>query len=242
MGEAKRKRMAGGAVNAMDSVDREMVFKAIMQVTLAKADFSGADCISQAWAGAGLLKALGVPAIAVAGSAAWRVGPGHADVISHAPELGGSKYSPAGARKAGMFHCWIEVDDGPASMLIDLSTWQLKKKGAALDAADGGTTNIHFCPPYIWVSRHEATRTSLKAVRASFDAGVYSYVRKPELEALVFDPNHVEEAGLNELVVAAEFCYSALKSGQRVQVLGIDDAGNISPGDADAVIPYYKVE
>lgn len=219
MGEAARRRKQADQLNALlASVDRSAAQQAVNQVVSAITDFHGADCLLYASIGAGLLNQLGVPARAAAGSAVWRVGPGDSDLISHAPELGGSMFVPAQAPgKMGMFHAWIEVGD----LVIDFSTHALADKARMLDAADGGTTRVDWCPQALWLYKSEML--SLSQVRDHAHAGVCAYVRKDQVESVVL--GEMAQTDLEAAVLAALHVYHSACAGQEVRVIGVGENG-----------------
>lgn len=223
MGEASRKRKLTQALaDQLQAVDRDAAHKALDQVVRAITDFHGADCLLYAEIGAGLLAHLGLPARAVAGSAAWRVGPGDSDLISHAPELGGSLFHPEihsehSLVKAAMFHAWIEVGD----LVIDFTTGTLRDKARMLDQADGGNTRVDWSPPALWINKAELL--PLKAVRDHPHAGVCSYVRHERLESAVL--GSIDAQSLEVAIHAAAYAYRAAVDGQKLQVIGMGDDG-----------------
>lgn len=234
MGEAKRKKeMAAALPPTIPVIDRDKFIQALGMVIQAITDFSGADCTLYAMIGAEALKAKGFAAVPAAGSAAWRVGRGDGDMISHAPEAIGQIFVPAGAVKAGMFHAWIEARHGADVFVIDATTAQLRQKAASLDELDGGTTSVEFSPDYLWISLRDATRMSFSAVTQSFDAGVYAYLRKPEIEPVVFSAESKEN--LDSYVFATLQCYEMLCQNQTVQVVGLGEDGPTLPDQ-----PSYK--
>jgi hypothetical protein len=219
MGEASRKRKMAEQMKAqLQAVDREALAKAMKLVVHAITDFHGVDCLLYAKIGAGLLTKLGVPAQAAAGSAVWRVGPGDSDLITHAPELGGAMFVPASAQgQAGMFHAWIEVGD----LVIDFTTHSLVDKARMLDEADGGTTQVDWCPPSLWLDKSEML--TMQEVRDHRDAGVCTYVRKEAVEKVVL--GGMDEAKLETAVLAALQAYRSVVAGHEVQVIGLGEDG-----------------
>lgn len=203
------------------NVNRALFAQAVRDVCRAISDFGGADCTLYAIIGAQALCELGLPARAAAGSAAWRVGPGDPDVLSHAPEITGQLFVPEGASRAGMFHAWVEVDavDGAEAAVADFTTWQLPAKARALDQADGGTTRVDFKPEYLWIPRRQATRLSAHDVLQSFDTGVYMYRRHESIEQLVLS----DEARAKALpyVMPTMLAYRALCRGDRITMVGV---------------------
>lgn len=220
MGEAKLKAQRAPA---MEALDRNMVASAVRQVVSAITGFQGADCLLYAHVGAGLLRSLGIPVRAVAGSAVWRVGDGDSDILSHAREVNGQAYLPDDPYcPAAMFHAWIE---GPR-VLIDFSTCSLRDKAAALDAADGGRTNVLWAPEFLW-TEPKATNVMLHdamAVVQAPKAGVCYYRRHPDIEQFVFAEDLPVSMG--QAIFAAQAAYSASLRGDRLQIIGVDENGD----------------
>ncbi len=221
MGEAKRKQASSAVgTTAAASVQPAFVAKAVRQVIEAITDFHGADCLLYASVGAHLLRSLGVDAQAVAGSAAWRIGSGDGDVISHAREIQGPRYGHADAVEAGMFHAWIA---GPG-ILADFTTSSLRLKAELLDAADGGITTVDWSPDYLWLvgnGPHPGQVKEPNQVRMAAHAKVFCYRRHAEVERLVFDNKELREAELAQLYFGVRTAYRALCEGASIQIVGV---------------------
>ncbi|MTJ93908.1 MAG: hypothetical protein F8N36_13780 [Desulfovibrio sp.] len=218
MGDVLRKfHVAAGS-----DIDIELVASAVQQVVGAVTDFHGADCLLYAKLGAALLRFLGVQAEAVAGSAAWRVGAGDGDVISHALEVAGQGFVPHNSMGlAAMFHAWIE---GPG-FLIDFSTCTLKAKAQALDNADGGRTNVEWAPNYLSIDPDNAPALldRAMAVVQAAEGGVYFYRRHAQIERVAF-----AESGdtlIRTLLFAARSAYAAAKRGENIRIVGLVSDG-----------------
>lgn len=249
MGEAKRKRMAQAAVlNGVsgpptnpiaDQIDVSRVAASVRQVIEAITDFHGADCLLYAHIGAGLLSSLGMKEVkAVAGSAAWRVGSGDADVISHAREINGMQFTQTESHQAALFHAWIETPD----LVIDLSISTLRTKAAQLDAADGGKTSVDWCPDFIWYSKSRRACVSSveggptakgdavlrpRSVLMAPDAGVFNYTRHADIESFALPERGELEESLGTAVFAAQAAYAALGRGERINVIGVSEEGGL---------------
>jgi hypothetical protein len=223
MGEAKaRKKAAQAAVAAIAGVDRKIMSQAVIKTMSAITDLEGADCLGYAIIGAGLLKNLGVPARAVAGHASWRVGPGDGDMVVHDPGAEAVTVHQPFTKpdiKAAMFHAWIEVDGPSGIEVVDLTTFQLADKARALDAIDGGKTQVDFCPDFIWERAPGAQWTS-RAVAQAPQGGVFSYRREPRIEGAVF--SRVDHEALETAVSTASFVYDKLARNEPVMVIGVD--------------------
>lgn len=211
--------------NDAQEFNKEFFVQSVRQVVSAVTDLPGSDCILYAAVGAGLLSKLGFDAEPAAGSAAWRVGEGDADVISHATEITGPVYGPGASegKLAGMFHAWVSVSTTKGDDIVDLTTWQLKKKGRELDLADGGTTTVDYCPDFLWVSADSDKLLTPRDVLQSYDSGVFAYIRKPSVESVVFNDGIMEEA--QRLTVAAHLCYQTSLRGEAIAVVGINENG-----------------
>ena len=223
MGDAKRKKAAAaGAAQSLGAINPAHAAAAVRQVVQAITDFHGADCLLYASIGAHLLRSLGVEAQAVAGSAAWRIGPGDGDVISHAREIQGPRYGHADAVRAGMFHAWIA---GPG-LLADFTTFLLPLKATLLDEADGGTTAIDWAPEYLWLTGPAPQPGQVPEpdmVRMAADAKVFCYLRHSNIEAIVLANREAREAELQQAYFAVKASYSALRDNRPLQVVGVGE-------------------
>jgi hypothetical protein len=164
MGEARRKRALAQQLNAERAaleVAVQQVSHALRRLSEAASANLGSDCYTHAELGRVLLGDLGFTFETCVGAAAWRIGSADGDVVSHIPSIQG--HLPPGARGFA-YHAWLESGD----WLVDLTTYQLRRKAADLDAADGGHTNVDWCPDYLLLSRPEVAdyRTVAKAPAA----------------------------------------------------------------------------
>ena len=191
MGAAKqRKQQQGMALKAIAPASSK-ISSAIIKLANAASSHLGADCYIHAAIGRELLSDFGIESRIAIGFAAWRVGQGDGDVISHHPSQ--QNYGPAGVQ-AFPYHAWLESGD----VLIDFTTYQLHKKAADLDAADGGSTTVAWCPEYLVLPRSGIR--SYKDV-AQLDAGLAYYEEVPGLNEqmaskFIFDPRDAEAARL----------------------------------------------
>lgn len=189
MGQAKQRKMAGATVDPRLVKELGRVASAVRRICSASSSRLGSDCALHASLSAELLLRLGWEARVVAGFAGWRVGEGHGDVILHAP----MPDMPPPKPNELPFHVWIEV----GNFLFDPTTYQLRQKAAELDALDGQTTIVNWCPDYLAV--HRDTLFSLRSVRTG-SSGTYYYQREQLVEGKVFgscfgaDPEDVELA------------------------------------------------
>jgi len=173
MGEAKRRAQARKQLLALiEQADLSRISSALRRLASAASANFGSDCYIHSAIAQELLCRLGIEAILVAGYAAFRVGDGDPDVIVHAP-LPGMPHQPGGAA----YHAWLEVED----FILDFTTYQLRDKAAQLDALDGGTTTVIWCPDYLFAPKVSiSTFQNVKMLHA----GLYHYERVPDLEAL----------------------------------------------------------
>ena len=175
MGEAKRRRLR--EAEQKDQRDAlaeavERVGAALRKLATAASGNIGRDCYLHAVLGQKLMAELGFKGYVAVGYAAWRVGSGDGDVISHTPHTVG--HVPAGM-KGFAYHAWLTYED----FIIDLTTYQLEVKARELDAADGGHTTVAWCPPALLLPKR-AVRTYQQVAKAP-DAGVAHYHAEPAL-------------------------------------------------------------
>lgn len=182
MGEAKRRRAALEKMHyAAHSVGT-----AIRKLATAASSNLGGDCYLHAALGRALLADLGIEARLVAGYASWRIGPQDGDVIAHVRQVQG--YLPAGAQGFA-YHAWIEV----AGTIIDFTTYQLRRKAAELDALDGGSTTVAWCPDLLILRRRDV-RTYADV--AKLHQGLAFYEEAPGLESLLAEQFSLDEGDL----------------------------------------------
>lgn len=191
MGEAKRRRHDLEAQMATVLATAKQVGAAIEKLATASSPSLGSDCYMHASLSQIALRALGIEAKIEVGAASWRVGPSQDDSIGHHPNIQG--YVPPGG--VGLpFHAWLRHGD----ILIDTTTYQLRKKAAMLDAGvnDGITTVVTWCPP---VLVEPVTNVwSFNAVVQADRPGRFFYQVIPQLQAVVEghardpDPQDVE--------------------------------------------------
>lgn len=172
MGQAKRK-LSVEAKPLHEFVGE--ITQALQRLAAAASEMYGGDCYMHAALGREILKTRGVEARIVIGEAAWRIGSGDGDVISHTRKTQG--YKPVGFN-AYPYHAWLEYD----GQVIDLSTYQLPDKAAKLDAADGGKTKVEWAPPFIL--RHRSALRSYEEV-AQGGVGLCWYERMEDIEAYI---------------------------------------------------------
>ncbi len=173
MGEAKRRQLRAEQLTALeDAVSR--VASAVRRLASAASSRLGSDCYLHAELGRRLLEDEGFVCQRVTGFAAWRVGPGDGDVVSHTPKAALQHLPPGEIGFA--YHAWLTCQD----YLIDLTTYQLRKKAADLDAADGGRTLVEWCPDHLLVPKRASH--DYREVAQSLRSGVFYYEPRPGLD------------------------------------------------------------
>ncbi|MFZ4856088.1 MAG: hypothetical protein ACOYL3_06795 [Desulfuromonadaceae bacterium] len=172
MSTYKLKRRAQ-AHKLLDSIDLPRISSALRLLATAASGNRGSDCYIHAAIAQAILNRLGVTSKIVAGYAAFRVGDGDSDVILHSP-VPGMPLQPG----AVAYHVWLEAYGN----IIDFTAYSLRTKAAQLDALDGGTTNVTWCPDYLFV-----LKTAVSPMRdvIQLRAGLFHYLRVPTLEAKI---------------------------------------------------------
>jgi len=189
MGEAKRRALQAAQLKEEHARLREHVARvsiALRKLNIAASSHLGTDCYVHAEYGRILLQDLGSETRLRAGFAAWRVGTGDGDVISHSPNTQG--YLPPGAQGFA-YHAWLEGYE----CVIDFTTYQLREKARQLDAADGGRTNVEWCPDYLILPRREIRQ--YRQVAAALEAGVAYYEARQDITQLLkeqFTPDETD--------------------------------------------------
>jgi hypothetical protein len=182
MGEAKQRRKESSAL--IEAVNR--VSGALRKLACAASSHLGSDCYLHAELGRVLLADLGIEARRVVGYAAWRVGEGDSDVVAHVAQVPG--YLPAGAQGFA-YHTWLEAGD----TILDFTTYQLRRKALELDALDGGSTTVAWCPDFL-VLRKRDVRTYADV--AKLTTGLAYYEESPGLESLLAPQFTLDEGDL----------------------------------------------
>lgn len=172
MGEAKRRKGRQAARGDELRAAVALVGHAIRRLAIAASGNLGSDCYSHAVLGQVLLNDLGFDARLAIGEAAWRIGPGDGDVISHTPRVGG--YVPEGG-VGFAYHAWLVLLD----CVVNLTTYQLERKARDLDAADGGHTQVDWCPQALVIPLDQVK--TYEAVAAAESAGVCFYLDRREI-------------------------------------------------------------
>lgn len=178
MGQARLKKMLAASRLQVVTPVAERAANALARLASSASAHFGADCYLHARLGEILLADEGVAVRRVAGYAAWRVGAGDGDVIAHMIQPG-IKIHPSGLPEAA-YHVWLETieDDASASILIDLTSYQLEHKARMLDAADGGCTSVEWSPDVLIRSKYEVCK-SFQMVAQAAHAGFCFYQEVP---------------------------------------------------------------
>lgn len=164
------------ADNLQVSPNRDAIFlqlaNALQKLTEGASPAVGADCILHAKLAQALLCEHGVETTIAVGEAAWRTGPGDADVITHSPQMSGYVFVPG---RPLPLHVWLTTEQGD---ILDFTTHSLKVKAQQLDASDGGKTSVEWCPPYLLATPRWST---LNEVIQAQGSGVFHYHEFPGL-------------------------------------------------------------
>lgn len=221
MGEAKKRRDAQATRSPLSDDDLFLLSRAIGQVVGAITNNHGADCLMYAGVGAKTLAALGQPAQMVIGSAAWRVGPGAGDVISHALEMlpqTSTLAKPGLGVAAGMFHAWIEISDS----IVDFTTFSLPEKARKLDDLDGGKTQVDWSPAVLRTNRRQDSNFS--DVVNGYCAGAFAYRRRHDIERTILE-KYVRDFDYDTPASAVLMAFRALQAGSELRVVGVGKDG-----------------
>jgi len=163
------------------------VSNALRKLATAASSHLGSDCYLHMELGRVLLADLGLQADRALGFAGWRVGGDKSDVIAHVPFV--QAHSPPGG-KAYPFHAWLICQ----GHVIDLTTYQLRIKGKLLDAADGGHTNVTWCPDFLLLPLKE-TRTYRQVV-SGFHPGMAYYEVRAEPNSMLESKTEPDPAAI----------------------------------------------
>jgi len=188
MGQAKQKRLRSESI---DISDVERVGDAIRRLATAASEKIGYDCYVHALIGKELLADFSIDAEVAAGYAAWRTGESDGSVIAHTSKVKG--YLPPGAQGFA-YHAWLVC----GTTIIDLTTYQIPRKAAELDAMDGGHTELDWAPALLIADFADVK--GYAAVRQG-SAGMFYYERDRRIEKIlaetsILDPEDVAHARL----------------------------------------------
>ena len=191
--------------------DLPRISSALRRLATAASGNLGSDCYIHAAIAQTMLNSLGVTSRLVAGYAAWRVSNGDSDIILHAPLPNVATQTDGVA-----YHVWLDLD----KHILDFTTYQFRHKAAQLDALDGGSTNVVWCPDCLY-----APSSSVSPLRKVIQlrVGLYHYVRMPLLEDKII----TAAPALDEDDVAAAWL---LYQNLELRVFG---PNNMLAGDAD---------
>ena len=167
MGQSKARQLRETAFlsNFSSKIDLPRLATAMRKLATAASKSLGADCYLHAALTKAVLADVGVDAEVTIGFAAWRVANGDGDVIVHAPSPQAIQVSPY-SDEALPFHVWLRIEDSGRPWILDFSTYQLRRKATDLDALDGGTTHVAWCPEFLFMPEHK-TRSLAEVTRGN---------------------------------------------------------------------------
>lgn len=197
MGDSRRKKQALNSHLCAVRAAAERVGPALSKLALAASDRLGFDCLLHAAMGQRLLADVGISSELIVGCAAWRVGPGDGDVVAHVFQVKG--YLPPGAEFGFPYHAWLRSGD----VVIDFTTYQLRRKAAELDALDEGCTTVQWCPEFL--VEPVSNISAYSAVAAAPEAGLFCYEHIPQLQTRVQAStvwDHDEDLTIARLIMA----------------------------------------
>lgn len=191
MGQAAvMKRLRDAQDKNLEGVDIAGYAEAIRLMASATSVDYGMDCYLHSALMQELLKRDGIDARLVAGNCAWRVGDGDGDVVSHL--LGQNEGM---APNALGYHVWLEF----GNYIIDVTTYQLREKAAALDAMDGQTTTVDWCPDCLFVKYDQVSSYEDTAQKTT---GTFFYHKNPDvLEKILLQAKPLEQADVDSLLL-----------------------------------------
>ncbi|KWU26426.1 hypothetical protein [Burkholderia cenocepacia] len=195
MGEAKRRRAEIDALKERNARLGEAAGKvghALRRLATAASGNLGSDCFAHAVLGQALLADLGFNADIEVGEAAWRIGPGDGDVISHT--FRENSFTPAQMspeQRAIAFHAWLVVDE----TVVDFTTYQLASKAQMLDEADGRNTTVEWCPEILVLPKQRVA--TYRQTAQSLKSGVAYYGAQEDLRSVVTQHYSLDAHDLN---------------------------------------------
>jgi len=188
----------------------ERLSAALRKLTISASQSLGSDCAAHAYLSQRVLADEGIHTRVVIGAAAWRIGPGDGDVISHVPQTNGVQV--ALQPKAFPYHAWLETD----THIIDFSTHTLGLKASQLDAMDGGHTTVAWCPDFLLLAREDVK--SYRDVAQAPREGVAFYREIPALLGLMIARGFIDEANEEDLYVLR-----MIYRNPDIHVIGVED-------------------
>ena len=156
-----------------------------------------AGCYIVAYVGQALLQRLHYETEIQIGFAGWQLGPDRNDVILHFPVP--ETTFCLGPKVWIGYHAWL----GCEGTIVDLTTFQLRRKALELDAVEGVHTTVQWCPEFL-ILPPNAVRT-LKDLKNSTEPGTAYYERCPKLESFVKGREKID----TELIGLGHFLLSA---------------------------------
>lgn len=187
------------------------VANALQKLAHASSVQYGGDCHLHAVLGKVLMQDLGFECRVVVGQAAWRVGDGDGDVLSHLADAQG--WAPNGMAALG-YHVWLQWGE----FIVDFSSYQLPEKARQLDQADGGHTNVEWAPDHLILHRSEVR--SFRDVQ-QLHKGLSFYYPDSRLEKRVMSGFVLEES----TVATARF----IMEHPHIRVFGRQTASRLFP-------------
>lgn len=165
---------------------------AVRKLSIASSELYGVDCYLHGALSQKLLQKNNIDSRIVVGFAAWRVGDGDGDVITHRPQPGVA-LMPGSAP----YHVWLEITDQGGEGIFDITTYQLPDKARFLDALDGGHTTVSWSPSYIWTPRSNVS-TFHAVVQGA--AGLFYYEESTQMRRVVLShAKPIDDAHLETL-------------------------------------------
>lgn len=155
----------------------QRIADAVQKFSIASSELYGVDCYLHGALSQKLLQMNNIDSRIVVGFAAWRVGDGDGDVVTHRPQPG-----VALVPGSAPYHVWLEIADQGDDGIYDVTTYQLPDKARSLDALDGGHTTVSWSPSYIWMPRVNVS-TFHAVVQGA--AGLFYYEESAQMRQVV---------------------------------------------------------
>jgi hypothetical protein len=195
VGEAKRKKAAGLAVNeiAIDTATKDRVWNAVQRVMEHAGIPPLHSCLYQAAAAKGALKAIGIDAKFSSGAAWWIVGPGRADTITYGLDWRTDRIVSDG----GNLHTWVEYSVGNRTVVVDVTFGHLREVARVVSSID--TVPIRFTVAFPKIYWGRPPRTVPVACGPD---GSWSYIPVPGLAKQL-----ETEPSLPTIIAGGEFAY-----------------------------------
>lgn len=194
----------------------ERLAVALRKMTVSVSANLGTDCAEHAYLGQAILSENGIDCRVVIGVAAWRVGPNSGDVMVHCPQKGAMAQPGRFA-----YHAWIETE----AEILDFSTHTMLTKMAQLDALDGGSSSVVWCPPYLRMLKSDVK--TLQEVAQAPSEGVAFYQEVPGLVELMKSLGFRDEVDATDLAILRH-----IFTNDNVHVIGPNDCIATTEGNA----------